>query len=201
LAQIITTVEDNPFPLFAFEANPIIGQLKCVGEHTDLLSSFQKFALNHFSVSLPYIYHWFSGVPMLKASISTTQSTDIISGGIKVNAIPTSTFAVVNIRINPASNVKEVSDRLSKMVEPIAKMHNLGLASIVHGHQIFQSILNDTETVGKIKLDFHASLEPSPITPTDTATFAKFSSVIRRVFNNVTVSPGLMVYFSTHLDC
>ena len=187
LAQIITAIEAEPFPLFVFEENPVIGQMKCLGEHTDLLSSFQKFALNHLSVSLPYIYSWFSKVPLLKASISTTQSADIISGGVKVNAIPTSAFAVFNLRINPASSVQEISDRLIKMVEPIAKLHGLGLE---HHQKI---LLNETEQVGKIILNFHGAIEPSPISPTNSPTFAKFSSVIRKVFENVTVSPGLMV--------
>ncbi|KAJ3349450.1 hypothetical protein HDU91_006388 [Kappamyces sp. JEL0680] len=84
LSQMIKRLEDDPFPMLLKEDNPILGQMQCLAQHSDSLTRWQKFALDHFPVSAELIYRWFGTVPMLRAAISTTQAADVISGGVKV---------------------------------------------------------------------------------------------------------------------
>ena len=196
LSSIITDLESHPFPSLIEEYNPVIRQYQCIATHTSILTSLQKFALNHFSISLPFIYTWFSSDPVLKASMTTTQAADIISGGVKVNAIPTSAYAVINLRINPHESVNLTVTRLVKRIEPLVEKLGLDLDVFVHkspDNFTYQFSSGSNSFIGSVSLEFDA-IDPAPISPINSTSFSTLSSVIRHVFNETTVvAPSLMV--------
>lgn len=69
-----------------------------------------------------------------RAMVSTTQAIDIINGGVKINALPEVVTAVVNHRINIASNVGELQARMIKVLGPVAKKY--GLNMVAWGNQV-----------------------------------------------------------------
>lgn len=53
--------------------------------------------------------------------IQTSQAIDIISGGVKANALPEKVTALINHRINVDSSVTEIHERLEKLVKKASK--------------------------------------------------------------------------------
>jgi Gly-Xaa carboxypeptidase len=128
--------------------------------------------------------------------MTTTQAADIISGGVKVNAIPTSAYAVINLRINPHESVNLTVTRLVKRIEPLVEKLGLDLDVFVHkspDNFTYQFSSGSNSFIGSVSLEFDA-IDPAPISPINSTSFSTLSSVIRHVFNETTVvAPSLMV--------
>lgn len=59
--------------------------------------------------------------------LRTTQAVDLIHGGIKVNALPERTEALINHRIAPYSSVSEVLSRYRSLIVPLAEAMHFSL--------------------------------------------------------------------------
>ena len=122
--------------------------------------------------------------------MQTSQAVDIISGGVKVNALPEKVFAVVNHRIAVESSVKEVRSNIEKVITSnILPKFSLSLDA-------WGSVSGNTSasSFGEVILsDFDKPLEPSPVSPLDTNAYKIFTGTIKQVFGEeYIVSPGLM---------
>ena len=122
--------------------------------------------------------------------MQTSQAVDIISGGVKVNALPEKVFAVVNHRIAVESSVKEVRSNIEKVISSnILPTFSLSLDA-------WGSVSGNTSasSFGEVILsDFDKPLEPSPVSPLDTNAYKIFTGTIKQVFGEeYIVSPGLM---------
>lgn len=92
------------------------------------------------------------------ASFSTTQAVDVISGGIKVNALPEGARAIVNHRIALGSSVTGVKKHIERAIAPNAKELNLtinafGLRPNARGRFVELAV-------------FGEAIDPAPMTPT-----------------------------------
>ncbi|KAG9248137.1 hypothetical protein BJ878DRAFT_538647 [Calycina marina] len=106
--------------------------------------------------------------------VQTSPAVDLISGGIKVNALPEKVTATNNHRIAVDSSVDEVRANL--------------FDGIISGNT------SDTAT-GKIVLsDFgEPPIEPSPVAPFDTNAYRVFTGTVKQVFGEeYIVAPSLM---------
>ena len=195
LAKIITELEDNPFPLDLSKANPTFSRLQCEAKYTDELSAKEKFFLAHYDLMKNALLSSLSRDLTRKASLSTTQAVDVVKGGVKVNALPQLSYALVNYRINPSESVNSTAQRLTKLVVPIGAKYVLDI--IV---KIDYNLARPTETlhfsvndpIGTIYLSFDG-LEPSPTTDFASDVFQKFGGIIKHVFGNETIiSPTRM---------
>ncbi|OCF32697.1 Gly-Xaa carboxypeptidase [Kwoniella heveanensis BCC8398] len=130
------------------------------------------------------------GKGMGKALVSTTQAVDIINGGLKVNALPESVTAIVNHRINIASSVTELQERLVDVLGPVASKLNLELEAFGKKVQ-YQGCHTDEAPkgpkAGKVILDvaWNSSLEPAPVSPftVDSAAWRLLSGTVKGVYN------------------
>ncbi|TFY78058.1 hypothetical protein EWM64_g5954 [Hericium alpestre] len=100
--------------------------------------------------------------PYAAALLGTTQAVDLISGGVKVNALPESAAAVVNHRIAEHSSVGELQKYLTDLLTPVATLFNLSV------NAFGQAADTASESAGELILSdaWGTALEPSPITPT-----------------------------------
>lgn len=91
--------------------------------------------------------------------LKTTQAVDIISGGVKINALPEVAAAVVNHRIAEHTSSDEVRERLTAIALPIVKEFNLSMDAFGE--------LFDFGSEGRVLLQdaFYSALEPSPVSP------------------------------------
>ncbi|KAF5388635.1 hypothetical protein D9757_004755 [Collybiopsis confluens] len=167
LSLLIASIEANPHPprllrngtaflaaQCAVEYSPD-GQGKFPSEMKDLARRAHDdddAALQKFAKAL------FAADPFFKVMSRTTQAVDIVSGELKINALPERAEAVINHRIAEHSSSQQVKDHLTDLIKPLAEKHQFSLQSF--GEDVpdspYKIVLSDA---------FYSSLEPSPIAP------------------------------------
>ncbi|QHN02234.1 M20/M25/M40 family metallo-hydrolase [Granulicella sp. WH15] len=95
----------------------------------------------------------------------TTTAVDMISGGFKDNALPTSARAVVNFRILPGDTAATVTDHVRK-------------------------VINDPGV--SVSAGSFAQRDPSPISPLDSAGYRTLSTTIHQLFPEAVIVPNLL---------
>jgi Gly-Xaa carboxypeptidase len=122
--------------------------------------------------------------------MQTSQAIDIISGGVKINALPEKVFAVVNHRIAVESSTSDIKSHIKSVVssEILPKFSfSLDAWGDVSGNI-------SSSSVGRITLsNFDATLEPAPVSPSHTDAYKTFTGTIKQVFGeDIIVAPSLM---------
>lgn len=180
MAKLISLMEDKGFAPQFTENNPVWELLDCLAEwHHDMPEGFRD-AIIKKDLSK---YHQDKLLNMLvqqqtfKELVRTSQAVDIISGGIKANALPEDVFTIVNHRIEVGSSVKEVVERDLAMARIIAKTYGYGL-------KLEDTILIPKTENGIITLaEYSDSLEPAPVSP-ENETWDLFKRTIYNTFAN-----------------
>lgn len=197
LSEIITQIEAEEYRTHLDDENPYYAQLQCGAAHSPKFPSKLKHLLSHRLSSSSQ--HTCRTKPdrlaleaakqglMIKYLMQTSQAVDVISGGVKNNALPERASATVNHRINIGETSKVVYDRLTALAGPIAKKHNLTLHAF-DGHE---------EAGASITLaDSPNTLEVAPVTPADASVdgpFRVLAGTTRALYGeNVVVAPGIM---------
>jgi Gly-Xaa carboxypeptidase len=110
---------------------------------------------------------------------------DIISGGVKINALPERAQAVVNHRVNVGETAQVVFDRLTELASVVAQKYDLELHAF-----------DDIEEPSSIVLSHGYYLDPAPVTPSDGSAggpFAVLAGTIKAMYGrDVIVTPGIM---------
>ncbi|KAK2594517.1 hypothetical protein QQS21_007798 [Conoideocrella luteorostrata] len=125
--------------------------------------------------------------PEVKYMFTTSQAVDVVGGGVKANALPERTAALVNHCINVGERPADVQMKLTKITESIAKKYNLTLNAFN----------------GKAEIPFSISLftddnvlSPAPITPTSISSitpYSIFSDTARALYGKeIIVTPAIM---------
>ncbi|KAJ7216742.1 hypothetical protein B0H12DRAFT_342835 [Mycena haematopus] len=117
--------------------------------------------------------------PMTPALLGTTQAVDLISGGVKSNALPEQAVALVNHRIATQSSVKATITRDADLVLDLAARFNLAVTA--YGERL---IPESVPAYGTLELSAPQTLEPAPITPSGSGArpYALLAGTIRSVF-------------------
>ncbi|KAF4438240.1 CPS1-Gly-X carboxypeptidase YSCS precursor [Fusarium acutatum] len=124
MAEIVTTLEHNPFKPEIAKNGAIHQCLACFAEHSphvfpDLtklvnggdLQGVAKF-LTKLSRDMQYM-------------VQTSQAIDIISGGQKINALPEFVTLGVNHRYAPQDSIGSIQHRIVGLIKDIAESHKL----------------------------------------------------------------------------
>ena len=100
--------------------------------------------------------------PLYDALLRTTQAVDLISGGVKVNALPELAAAVVNHRIAQHSGLVDVQAHVKNVILPVATQFNLTMEAFGYWEPAGDG------SGGHVRLSdsWYSGLVPSPITPT-----------------------------------
>ncbi|GJD00184.1 peptidase family M20/M25/M40 [Colletotrichum higginsianum] len=127
--------------------------------------------------------------PQIKYLFTTSVATDIIEGGVKINALPERVRVVVNHRVNVGDRSASVKEKIAEIVRPVAEKYNLTL----HAFEADGA----AETPSSITLkDNDRVLEPAPVTPTEVdgvTPYGILSGTTRALYGEgLVVSPGLM---------
>jgi len=115
-------------------------------------------ALSRLETELSKLYREY------EPNTGTTQAVDIVSGGVKSNALPERAYAIVNHRIADYSSVEALKARFESIVAPIAVQYNL--SADIFGH--LTDTFNGVKEAGHLTLSdaFGTALDPAPVTPT-----------------------------------
>ncbi|KAH8681650.1 peptidase family M20/M25/M40 [Xylariales sp. PMI_506] len=167
MSEFITLVEAHPFePYFAPE-NPILGYLECAAAHAPEFPAKWKKLLpspggggggrKEERKKAKLAHEVAEADRFLKYLFTTSQAVDIINGGVKSNALPERTTALINHRVNIGERVADVQAHLTALAAKIAHKYNLTLNAFGGG----------PETPSSITLQIpRGGLEPAPVTPT-----------------------------------
>lgn len=217
LAQIVAAVEAHPYQsVLDLHKNPALAFLQCTRDAPNANTQLTK-ALKHLETLQMHSHRnkdlqsnlgsrHNHRLERAKAdvlaqldetqlfSFTTTQAVDLISGGVKVNALPEQANVVINHRIDVGSSVEAVRRHVYSIVKSVAARNDLAIS----GSEGWEFVANDSSKhprAGKIVLSdaFHSALEPAPLTPLgDAKPWKLLQAVIRNVWSDILVSPDLM---------
>lgn len=213
LSELITIVEANTFKPHLHDQNPYLGQLQCGATFSPSFPKKLRKLLRHrkahsaLSNADDTVYKSgttrdeTSGIDFLaqeaaKESLftrylmQTSQAVDIISGGVKINALPEESSVRINHRVNVGDRPSDVFDRLLALAHPVAQKHNLTLISLPFNTSSPKA--ENSITVSPLK----GTLNPAPVTPTQIdpiSPFAILAGTTRALYGeDVIVAPGIM---------
>jgi Gly-Xaa carboxypeptidase len=194
LSELITKIESEQYRTRLVDSNPYYTQLQCGAAYSPEFPDKLKKLLGRRPSSHntckakpdQLALEAAKQGPEIKYLMQTSQAVDVISGGIKVNALPERATAVVNHRINIGETSQVVKDRLTALAGELAKKHNLTLHAF-DGKEEASSIILAPPSY---------ELEVAPISPADGAAespFAVLAGTTRALYGEkVVVTPGIM---------
>ena len=105
--------------------------------------------------------------------------TDLVGGGVKVNALPETAWAIVNHRIADHSSLSELTAHFTDVMLPVATKHNMTL------NAFGRTVGPQGPSWGTIRLydAYNTALAPAPVTPiTGSGPYELLSGTIRSTF-------------------
>ncbi|KAJ7636725.1 carboxypeptidase S [Roridomyces roridus] len=202
LAALIVQLEANPPPAHLVPGTTLFEMAQCLAAHApDLPVDLKRVLLRagHSEKARKEAERMlFSSDPAFRALAGTTQAVDVISGGVKSNALPEQAVAIVNHRIATQSSVNETLKRNTDLLRDLA-IERFNLSVIAHGEQLTPA---SAASAGTLILSTPRTLEPAPITPSDAPPFKLLAGTIRAAIrassdkiagdSPVYVAPGMM---------
>ncbi|CAK5274518.1 unnamed protein product [Mycena citricolor] len=184
LAEFVRVIEDNAFQPKLSAKNPFSAYAQCLAEYAEIDPSL-KDALSRERT-------WDKAAAMIAAAdagdgarLTTTQAVDIISGGVKVNALPELATAIVNHRISVDFSVKELQQRYLDILTPTAEQFGLTVID-------FDSAVPEGAT-HYLKLTTPRGSDASPVTAVHGSAWDIFSGTAKHLWgDDVVVAPTLM---------
>lgn len=195
LSEVVAAVEAHPYtPNFAPE-NPFLELLQCGAEYADEFPRKLKELLpkagargHHKKGKKDKLAHEAAKMgDNVKYLFTSSVAVDVISGGVKLNALPERAHAFVNHRINVGESSADVKKKLTKLAGKVAQRHNLTLHAFDGEDEEASSIV--LRPGGPI-------LEPAPVSPTEVGRVTAYSvlaGTTRGLYGgDLVVAPGLM---------
>ena len=191
MSELVSLIEADTYPTQLLEGNPYLGLLYCGAAHSPqfptklrhLLDGNQqcKGKSDHLAIEAAK-----AGLG-IKYLMQTSIAVDVISGGVKVNALPERVSATVNHRINVGEHPADVHAKIAHLAQSVAEKYNLTLHAFDGAKEIpFSISLSASDT----------TLEPAPVTPTNVnplSAYAILSGTTRALYGkDVIISPGIM---------
>ncbi|WYZ43272.1 hypothetical protein EsH8_VI_000971 [Colletotrichum jinshuiense] len=193
LSELVTRIEANPYEPELIPGNPYLGKLQCGAAYAPEFPKKLRKLLPGDGARVCkkktdlLAKEAAKAGPQVKYLFTTSVATDIIEGGVKINALPERTRVVVNHRVNVGDQTATVKQRIAEIVRPVAEKYNLTL----------HAFSGEAETPSSITLtDNGKVLEPAPVTPTSVdgvTPYGILSGSTRALYGeDLVVSPGIM---------
>ncbi|TGJ81242.1 hypothetical protein E0Z10_g7521 [Xylaria hypoxylon] len=190
-SELVTLIEAHPYEPHFHAENPLLGLLECGNAYSPEFPSSLKKHLPWKEPSCPakkdkLALEAAKQGDEVKYLFTTSLAVDVISGGVKNNALPERTRVLVNHRVNIGDKVSEVQAKLVHLAHRVAAKHNLTV----------QAFNDESEIPSSIKLNSVQSLEPAPVTPTSVdgvTPFGVLSGTTRALYGeSILIGPALM---------
>ncbi|KAI5970004.1 hypothetical protein CANMA_000944 [Candida margitis] len=181
MAQLITEIENDSFSPLLTQANPIMGELFCLAEHSPALDKTLRRNILKAQVDTnanKKVVEYLAENLDTKYLITTSQAIDIIEGGVKSNALPEHVSILVNSRISVEESVEDVVDKYKLHAENIAKKFSLGL--VVNGEELIEPAKN-----GYFNYSLVEPLQPAPVSPINGESWNVFGGALRYLYEDL----------------
>ncbi|WWD17284.1 hypothetical protein CI109_101724 [Kwoniella shandongensis] len=186
MSLLLAELEKNPFEPTLVPEGPYLKYLSCLSEYAPHTPKSLKSRVKN-PKKWPSLAKELAGNDRkVNSFLATSQAIDLISGGVKVNALPEFVQATVNYRISFTSSVNETLEHVLNVLKPL-----------VHSLNFTISAFDDSPRKSNSHISLISAntyhLEPSPITPSDSKSFALMAGTAKHVFGEKTiVSPSGM---------
>ncbi|KAI5475840.1 Gly-Xaa carboxypeptidase [Pseudohyphozyma bogoriensis] len=188
MSRLLVALEDHPSPV-KLDGNPVLSYLQCAADYGNMDKKEKK------RVKDPKAWPKFAAdltsgndreSLILKAFLGTTQAADLITGGVKVNALPEYTSATINYRIDFHSTVADHFANVASILAPVVKSLNLTF-SVDGSHE------DVTNSVVRLDYVGESSIEPAPITPTEGPAWDLMGGTVKAIWEDAVVAPSGMI--------
>ncbi len=112
LAEAVTRLEQNPFPLRLDGA--VEEMLLRLGPHQGLVN---RIVMANLWLFRPLVARQMAGDPLMASMVRTTTAVTMFNAGVKDNVLPITASAVVNHRILPGETVESVIQRVTEIID------------------------------------------------------------------------------------
>ncbi|KAJ7895118.1 hypothetical protein B0H13DRAFT_2234604 [Mycena leptocephala] len=203
LAALLVRYEDNPYGGHLSRESTPYQTLQCLSAYESTMPPAIKRIIVDSAQSdtaLQTLEGILSKDRLYRSQIGTTQAIDVVSGGVKSNALPEQAHAIVNHRISTESSVRAVRERNTALLKPLAERFNLAFNAF--GVKVSEP---GAPASGHLALTDMSALEPAPVTPTsggNSIPYQVLSGSIRATYNTrrfangddstVIVAPSIM---------
>ncbi|KAI1416997.1 carboxypeptidase S [Hypoxylon sp. FL1857] len=121
--------------------------------------------------------------------VQTSQAIDVITGGVKVNALPENVQLQVNHRVALHESVDYINRHIRKVLTPIIQKYGLQF----EGPNTSDTVNVETASSGILSARPLQTIDPAPISPTNNGVWATFSGTLRHVFESTESGHGKTV--------
>lgn len=162
LSELITDLEDDKIALTLPEGDKgvVLAGYACMGQYASEMDPATRQVLRHLNrkSNRDVLLGIIDSSLETRNLVGTTQAIDVISGGVKVNALPEHVEMFMNHRINLDSSVSALVDRISKHASELGSRYGLTVAI---GNE---TISKGSE--GKLQVEvLPGALDPAPVSP------------------------------------
>lgn len=185
MSRLIVAIEDNPFEPSISAKSPVLQFLTCLADYAPQFPKDLKKKVRNPKKWKKLANELAAQDPVSKAYVGTSTAVDLISGGVKVNALPEHVEATINHRIAFTSSVEETKQHYHKVLVPVAR--KLGFSIAAFGEDDKDERKAQHLSIDVVGNERSNGLEPAPITPADTEAFALIGGTIKTVFGKHTV--------------
>lgn len=191
LLRLVAEIEDEEFASVISNANPVLNLFQCMARHSptmkeslrlDVLKAHLDAGANQRLLS-----HIVGLGPLEKYLVTTSQAVDVISGGVKSNALPEHAQALVNQRIAVEETVESTANKILAQVEDFAARFDLGV-------EYEGRIIKNATDKGYIRYTLKDPLEPAPITPIGDEVWHTFGGALRYLYEDLRDSNETFVF-------
>ncbi|KAK8090643.1 peptidase family M20/M25/M40 [Apiospora phragmitis] len=190
MAEFIALIEANLYEPHFHSENPFLGLLQCGAAHgPEFPPEWKKLLGSGTTISTKNKDKLAREVAKFsdefKYLFTTSVAVDIINGGVKSNALPERTTALINHRVNVGDSPFDVQAKIAKLASSVTEKYNLTL----------HAFDDQAETPSSMTLKSSRPLKPAPVTPTEVGSltpYAVLSGTTRALYNkDIIMAPGL----------
>lgn len=180
MSELVSLIEKTPFDSVITERNPVLHHYQCVAEYSDIDSELKKAIQNAHQdkKANDELLEYLTKDLRSKFLVTTSQAVDIVTGGVKANALPEHAQILINSRIAVEESVESTAKKFLKNVLITAARFKLGV------YFDGKEILPPTEH-GYFNYSLVGELNPAPVTPLYDEVWNTFGGALRFLYEDL----------------
>ncbi|KAI8904262.1 hypothetical protein DFJ77DRAFT_251395 [Powellomyces hirtus] len=190
LSKLITELEAHPYTPELVDTNPFLASLQCLAEHAKDINPWLRAAIRNYKKVRAPLVKYLAKDSATRYMMTTSQAVDMMSGGVKLNALPEFSSAAINHRVATHQTVADVEAHLVVTLFPIAKSYNLNFTTIDHANTTHSHHQHPDSTAHLVVETYRGALEPAPISPSTGPVWDTLAGTVRRVAQDDWVTLG-----------
>ncbi|KAM0543999.1 hypothetical protein ACHAPJ_012024 [Fusarium lateritium] len=191
VSEVVIALEANPYEPGIIKNGPVYKHLVCQARYSpDAQPKIAKFLKKD---DLDGLAAEFASVsPSLRFIVQTSQAVDLISGGVKINAMPEVVTLAVNYRVAPQDSLVEVQHNIVKIIGDVVDKYGIKVEAYKGDKEYEEHVsqLNHKEPRPQSDVDYNATLvitsrgksNVAPESPSSGPVWDVFAGTIRHTF-------------------